>query len=180
MALTPLPSNTTRRYFLQYQAGGLEHTFQVRSTETISDAEAIGAFQTQLAILKPRLYSDVAFYGIERADLGSDIRNPLTGWTVVPGTNAFATPDNEKAYTISFRGRSATGRKVKNLLFGCSVARQPDWEVTPDVTDEFHTFIANALNGSARLYMAIDGSKPVWKPNLLLDYNDHWEKELRP
>lgn len=180
MALTPLPANTTRRYFLIYTAGGIQHSFQVRSTETISDAEAIGAFQSHLAIITPRLFTDTSFFALERADIGSDIRNPVPGWTTVSGEMVAGVPVNEKAYSVSFRGRSTTGRKVKNLLFGANVTREADWETTPPAEDEFGIFIANALNGAARLYMAIDGSKPLWYPNMLQDYNDHWEKELRP
>ena len=179
MPLSPLPASNTRRYFVVYTAGGLEHRLQVRSTEAITDAQAIAGISARLSELLPVMYADTSFLGLERADLGSDIRNPVSGWSVLTGTQPGVMPALEKAYTLSARGRTTGGRKTKLLLFGVFNTRQADWEFTPAPATDFETFLTG-LNATVNLFTGIDGLHPIWKNNFLQDYNDHWEHELRP
>jgi hypothetical protein len=179
MALAPLPASNTRRYFVNYVAGGLGHSFQIRSTEDITDAEAVTNITNAFLNLTPLCYADTSFLSLDRADKGSDVRNPVGGWAVLVGGSIDNLPVLEKAYAISFRGRTSGGRKIKNLLFGYALAREADWQAQPGAGTGLATFIG-LINSSARLWMGIDGLKPVWKTDVLQDYNDHWEQALRP
>jgi hypothetical protein len=179
MPVLPLPPENTRRYFLHYSAGALGHTFQIRSTEDISDADAVTNITNAFLNLTPTMYADVVFDSLERADKGSNVRNPVAGWATLVGGSIDNVPAIEKAYTVSFRGRTQGGHKIKNLLFGFPLTREADWQANPGEATGLATFIG-ILNSSARLFIGIDGLKPVWKSDVLQDYNDYWEHQLRP
>jgi hypothetical protein len=122
----------------------------------------------------------VVIDGLEVAELGSNIRNPVPGWTVIAGTNAVNISGQWLARSFSMRGRSTTGRKTKMLLWGFTVAEQPDFELALANQSATVTAFMDQVQARTDMFLAIDGSKPDWRTNLLEDYNDHWEHELRP
>jgi hypothetical protein len=63
-------------------------------------------------------------------------------------------------------------------MWGLILPESDDFEYEPPVGD-LATFMATSLL-RPDMYLAIDGTKPVMRTNLLEDYNDHWEKEKRP
>ena len=180
MPITPLPASNTKRYFWVWTVGSLEHRTQIRVSDDFENGDALAQFAGDLAILSDIMANNVAVTSIEVAANGSDIRNPVAGWTVVPGlgTNDPVT-GQDLARSFSIRGRSTTGRKMKSLLWGLILGEQPDFEYTIVPETPAGDFMAS-ITGHLRSWLAIDGSKPVFKGNWFEDYNDHWQRELRP
>jgi len=98
---------------------------------------------------------------------------------VIPGSAGIDVVGQDVARSFSIRGRSSTGRKTRNLLWGLTLGHQPDFEYTPPSESDLALFIAQ-VQGHVHSWLAIDGSKPIFAGNLLEDYNDHYEHELRP
>lgn len=180
MPLIPLPADNTKRYFLVYAVGGFEHRWQVRVADSINDASAVSNLTTVANLLKPELHSDFVFTGLEVALKGSNIRNPVGTWLPITGTGGTAATGQLRTATHSMRGRSQSGRKIKILLFGVARTQEPDFELTPAPGTGLGDFIQGVLNTSSTFFLTIDGTNAVWKPNVLQDYNDHFEKEVRP
>lgn len=180
MPLTPLPASNTKRYFIHWTAGGLEHFTQCRVSDDTDNAFAVAFLQNDLTILLPALGDNVVIDGLEVAANGSDIRNPVSGWTVLSGTGGTDVVGQQRARSFSLRGRSTSGRKWKALFWGFIAALQPDFELAladqSTAQSDFQTQVQERTNQ----WLAIDGTKPIVRTNFLEDYNDHWEKELRP
>lgn len=180
MPLSPLPASNTKRYFLQVTAGAFVHHIQIRATAVTVDGAALAAIANDFTILLPALGNNVTLDSLEVADVGSDIRNVVPGWTLLTGSGGTPVVDQDVARTFSLRGRSTTGRKVKMLLWGFIEAHQPDFELAlADQTAAQSNFQAQ-VQARPNLFMAIDESKPDWRTNYLEDYNDHFEKLMRP
>lgn len=178
MPITPLPPSNTKRFWVVYTYGPHLHKMQVRTTNDFPDASALANLQFDLNLIASEMRNEWAAVGLEVAAAGSDVRNPVAGWTTISGTGGITTQAQHFIRTVSIRGRSASGRKVKYLLFGSTLGETDDFEITPGVGG-FSTLIAS-MESRASMYLAIDGSKPVLRSNLLEDYNDHWEKVVRP
>lgn len=180
MPLPPLPASNTRRYFLLWTVGATSHHTQIRVADTVDNANAVLAFQNDFGILIPDLGTNVVLDGLEVAEKGSDIRNPVPGWTVLTGTGPIAINGQGLARSFSLRGRSLTGRKTKMLLWGFHIGAQADFELAlANQTTTQQAFQAQ-VQARTDMFLAIDGTKPDWRTNYLEDYNDHWEHELRP
>jgi hypothetical protein len=180
MALAPLPASNTKRYFFRTVCGAFAHFTQVRVQDSVDNAAALAAFQNDLLALRPAFGSNVVIDELLVAEHGSDIRNPVAGWTLITGTGGVAISGQNFSRSFSLRGRSATGRKVKLLMWGFINDPQPDFQLA--VADQLPSQITfqATVQTRASYYLAIDGSKPDWRTDYLEDYNDHWEKELRP
>lgn len=179
MPLTPLPANNTKRYFVVVTGPTFTHRIMVRVDNTIDNAAAVANLQADFSVLAPEIGNNYAFTGLEVAEEGSDIRNTVPGWTTITGGAVIGVAGQDIARSFSIRGRSPTGRKTKNLLWGLTAGHQADFELSPTPESDLALFIGQ-VQAHAHMWLAIDGSKPVYAGNLLEDYNDHYEQELRP
>lgn len=179
MPLSPLPASNTKRYFLGLKDDLAQHHIQIRCADTVSDSQAIIDIGYVATLLQPVTYADYSFNELLVSENGSDIRNPVSGWVVHPGTWATAQDDTEMPLAITGRGRSHTGRKSKFSLWGQVFTRAEDWTYTPGFESAHEAFMT-IVQTSPSYFLAIDGSKPVWRGDFTVDYNDHWVQEQRP
>lgn len=179
MPLSPLPPSNTKRYFIGIRDPLAEHHIQVRVADTVSDAQAIIDLGFTVSLLQPVTYNDYAYHELLVAENGSDIRNPVAGWIVRPGLAALDQPDEDMPLMITGRGRSSSGRKCKFSLWGQVFVRDEDWMYDP-VAESDHDAFLDIVQTTPSYFLAIDGSKPVWRDDFTVDYNDHWVQEQRP
>lgn len=180
MPLTPLPAFNTKRYFIKWTVGAFQHTTQMRVSDDTDNAGAVLILQNDLSILLPALGDNVTIDGLEVAENGSDIRNPVAGWTVLTGTSGLTISGQDLARTFSLRGRSITGRKTKILIWGMAGAHNPDFELALADQSAAQSGFMSQVQARFNQWLTIDGTAAVWDTNYLEDYNDHWEKEMRP
>lgn len=178
MAVTPLPASNTKRYFILVNADGLNHSMQIRVADTVSDAAAVTNLGNFVDLLLNTSFQSVSYNGLEVAQKGSDIRNAVSGWTTKTGLGAANMPDQDRPLTLCARGRSSTGRKVKLFIWGQDFTRTPNWKLVPTAESDFEVAV-QSLNSAAEYFLAIDGNKPVWKDDLTIDFNDHYEQQAR-
>jgi hypothetical protein len=179
MPLTPLPPSNTKRYFLGLASAEAQHHVQVRCADTVSDSQAVIDLGFSVGLLLPVTFNDYTWNELLVAEHGSDIRNPVAGWTPLVGTQGFSQTDREFPLAITARGRSSTGRKAKFSLWGQFFTQQNDWMYTPALLGAHASFMAIVVT-TPSYFLAIDGSKPVWREDFTYDYNDHWVQAARP
>lgn len=180
MPLTPLPEDNTRRMFVNWTVGSMSHSTQIRVADGPTAAAIMADLHGMFALLIDYMGNNVSIDSLDEAVSGSNVRNPVPGWTPIEGLGTNDPITGQRlARTFSYRGRSATGRKTKGLLWGLVLPEQADFQFTVDPETDLRSFM-DALNSFTFEFLAIDGSKPVYKADLLEDYNDHWETDLRP
>jgi hypothetical protein len=160
-------------------AGSLQHHIQIRTSDAFTNANAVADFSAQFAVLLPQMYNDCGYNELLVAEHGSDIRNPVPGWTIMVGTQPGAQPDTEEPLTLGARGRSPDGRKVRLFLWGQLFTRTSNWLFTPGAGTVYKTFL-DILNAAPNTFLTISGVRAVWKPNYTIQYNDHAVKRERP
>jgi hypothetical protein len=179
MAVLPLPPSNTRRYWLVYTVGSFQHRMQFRSSEGISDADAITNITDLCNLLLGAWGTNVSPVRIERADNGSDVVNVISGNPTGPGTaTAVSTIDSPRAFTIA--GRSTDGRKVKLAVFGItsSYATAASYEEEPIAAAELSA-LQTLLNITPNFFLSINGFKPTWYDRVTIKVNDHFVDKLR-
>lgn len=180
MPLLPLPASNTKRYFMVYTVGSFTHRIQVRANVVTTDADAVANLRADFAGLITILAPNCSFTGMEVALKGSNVRNAVAGFTPFTGTAGTAAAGQMLTRTLAMRGRSPGGRKVKMLIFGIMTpGPQPNFYYNPGAGEVLRTFITS-VQSRANYYWAIDEQLAVWKPDLMDDYNDHYEVRLRP
>lgn len=179
MALPPLPASNTKRYFVGVLAGVLQHHIQVRTSDTVTDAQMVTKLSSDFGLLLPVMFNDAQFNTLDVAVKNSDVRNPVTGWSALIGQVAGGQPDNDEPLTLCARGRSSDGRKTRLFLWGMQFTRPNDWEFIPGGATVYATFLTR-LASDNQVYLSISGLLPVWKPDYTVNYNDNAIKRKRP
>jgi len=150
-----------------------------RSDDDAPDADVVTALQFQFNLLAPVMFSDTHVNELLVSAAGSDIRNPVSGWTIIDGEQPGPEPSDDNPLSLCQRGRSRSGRKTRLFLWGILFTRTPEWLLVPDPESELEAF-ANAVAGSVGIWKAIDGTQPVWRKDFTIDFNDHWIGQERP
>lgn len=179
MPLSPLPASNTKRYFVGIQAGGFQHHVLCRTNNDAGDTDVTAVLQFQFGLLAPVMFSDTHVNELLVADAGSDIRNPVSGWTIIDGEQPGPQPTTDNPLSLAMRGRSRSGRKTRLFLWGILFARTPSWVLIPTPESELDAFAA-AVAGSVGIWKAIDGTQSVWGRDYTIDFNDHWVGQERP
>ncbi len=178
--MAALPQSNTKRYFVTWGTPLGPHTTTIRATAATTDADALANIHADYVLLAPGLATNVTLDALAVAAINSDVRNPVAGWTQIVGTGGTTLTGQFQARSFSARFRSTLGHKGKILTWGLVVAAQADFELAPaSFPASVAAWLASIIS-RANYYIAIDGTKPVFHPNLLEDYNDHWVKALRP
>jgi hypothetical protein len=179
MPLPPLPPSNTKRYWVVTQGPQTEHRTQVRVDASVTDSAALIALNADWTILAGVTSANYSITGLEVAQAGSDVRNPVPGWTPIVGTGPNI-GGQQFARSFSIRGRSSDGRKMKMLLWGLTAGTQADFQLAAsDMPAALTNFLAS-VNTRAGYYLTISGLKPVYQIDMLESYNDHWADEFRP
>ena len=178
MPLPPLPPENTRRYLMAYTVGTQEHHMLARADAAHSDASAVASMQAVAIALKAECANNVNFIALLVAAQGSNVFNPISGWTVQTGAVGAPITDNRRAYEVAISGRSSTGRKSRAYLYGWAGVAPINFEQDPLTAPGLQGW-QGLMNSTAGLFLAIDGSKPVWYFRATFNYNDHYERTLR-
>lgn len=173
MPLTPLPENNTKRYFLRYTVGSDIHDMQARCADSVSDATALSNFTAIAAALQPDAGTGTIFAEVFVALNGSNVRNPVPGFTPVTGTASGAVGGAETVKAWCIPGRAASGRKVKVFVFGMFLSTPSDYKQDPLTNSSLQGF-QGLLNSQGDFWLAIDGTKPTWYFRATTKGNDHW------
>jgi len=160
-------------------AGGDPHSIQSRCTSSQTDANAISIFTDYANIIGPLLGNNCSFIGVDVALQGSNVRNPLSGWTTINGGSA-AVGGVDLPRSVCFAGRSSDGRKVRVFQFGItsSLSTPAIYKQEPLTQVQF-VDLRTLLNDSLNFFLGIGGLKPVYHDRTTFKPNDHWVGVVR-
>jgi len=181
MPLPPLPASNTKRYKLLYVVGGVQHSLIARCSSAQTDGNALGFFNSQFAGVSGSLGNNVTWVGVDVALQGSDVFNPVSGWSPLTGTGGSPTAPIDGPRAMCFPGRTVGGRKSKVFLFGLTSDFQTPatYELDPLPGTGGIANFHSVLVSSSDFYLAIDGLKPVWYLRSTVKVNDHYVGLLR-
>lgn len=178
MPLTPLPENNTKRYTLVFKTPQHTHHITARCADTIGDSTAISNMTAIAAAMQDVVGNDCSFTSLLVAAHGSNIFNPVSGWTPVTGTAAPLDPKEEpRSFCIS--GRASSGRKSKVFFWGVSGFTTPATYKSEPIAIGGLSGVQGLLNSQTDFWLAIDGAKPVWYNRVTVGYNDHFVATAR-
>jgi hypothetical protein len=175
--MAPLPPNSTRRYFLNYTVGGLQHTLQMRTVEAVTDAGAAFALDQFMDILSPALFL-VTINNLERANLGSNIRNVIP-WTGNLTYGIAPQDDHDRPNFISFVGRSPGGRRVRATVFGWNGPDDANYRYVQGENVQVDNAYAH-LNLASGTWIAVDGQEALFHLYGNYGFNAYWQRAVRP
>jgi len=175
--MAALPPSNTVRYFLDYTVNGIEHTIQMRVGAGATDGGASSSFSAFLATLSPNFYL-INVIGMRKANLGSDVTNPVT----YTGTTSFgsgtASDNLARAAFLSFVGRSTDGRRVRIFVYGTKITAEGDYRVDVSEAAEVDSAVF-LLNSATGVFLTISGLQPVWKAYANEGVNAYWQRRSR-
>lgn len=185
MPVLPLPPDNTARYWVDYVANGIEHTFQIRYPGGSSAGEpdfayvaALGSFLTEIAAVMP---TDFDVLGARYAPAGTDVTLPASA-APSAGTG-LATPQQGEAPAFwTFVGRTVAGRKTKLMIQGISASPASEGGIYSNyrVTSAESEVVADCI---ARLnlvpLLGIDGQFINWYSYVNVGYSAYWQKRQR-
>lgn len=176
MPVTPLPPSNTRRYFLDYSVGGIQHTLTCRTTGTVSAGTAAVAIDGFLSAFGTTLH-ELTVIGFRISAAGSDVSLPVN-WPEADTYGTGALTGANRARFSSITGRSTAGRKARVDLYGLKENPNASWRFLP--TDFTWVSAAiTALGATTGCFTAIDGLPVDWHAYVNINMNDHWVDEFR-
>lgn len=183
--MAPLPDNATEVWYVDYTTGRFEHTFQVRTTNGVSINAVDGAINFVLGILVNVLPTSWRVIATRRRQAGSNLTFPVS----LPLTEAFQganagaiQPLYTEAREVAWVGRGVdTGRRVELSLYGLLIQAMPDnYRIfADDAQDGWAGDVQEALNAAANVFITIGGDPALWNNYANVNFNSHWEGELR-
>ena len=175
--MAPLPTNGTKRWFLDYTVAAQQHTVMMRSSDIVDEATASAAFELLFSSLDSQLFTTV-IDGMRVSDAGTNFSLPAT----YSGDTTFGsgTPTNDRtAQYVDFVGRSVGGRRVRVAVFGFATpTTNGDFRATPGEIPAIGSALT-AISGSSDLWIAIDGNPVVWQNYANTGYNAYWQRAIR-
>jgi hypothetical protein len=178
MSLPPLPETNTKRYWLSYHVKSSVHHCQMRVSDDFTDTDAIDALTALAVAIQPLWHSDAGADGVLVADNGSNVRNPVSGFTPVVGTLGGTTSDINIPFETTWSGRARSGRKWDLGIFGLNYTLTTSWRITALSGTGLDTIRAIFVD-TANAFLTIAGDKPIFNNWANFSYNDHWVKAER-
>lgn len=175
--MAPLPDNLTTRWYLDYTTGGIEHTTMIRTQATVTLAQFDAVMDNLMDELVGYLGSRV-ITGVRASPVGSNfsfsVPSTLNGQTYGSGgVNTL-----QASTSLSFVGRSSTGRRARLFFFGTSQPVPADFRLT--TADAAPIGVAvTTLTDATDMFLAIDGSKPTYYPYANVAVNAYWQRNVR-
>jgi hypothetical protein len=175
--MAPLPSNNTKVWFLDYVVCSEEHTLQARSGDSVDASEASADLDQLLSAITDEIF-EMTITRLRVREQGSTVSLPAT-WSGGATYGDGAGVHGQSAQYGDFVGRSFEGRRVRLAIFG--------WKATISgvdfrVTSAEDSAIADAvalLNTTSDMFLAIDGTVPVWYDYANLGDNAYWRNRIR-
>ena len=175
--MAPLPPNSTKRYYLDYDVASKQHTLIARCDSAVTAAQASTYFDNFLSALSPVLFQWTVL-GMRVSAAGSNISVPasFTG-TGLYGTGT-GTPADSGGYA-SWVGRSGAGVRGRVTVFGSTVtATGGNWRAAPGENTTLDAALVE-LRAPVDFWWAVDALKINFNSYTNNGYNAYWRNHTR-
>lgn len=179
--------NYTARIKLRYSVAGATHTMQWRAPSSIGAGDVpdyVAKMETFLNDLEAKLFADFVILGTTYALADSDVFLPTDSPTGIAGTvSTSGRSPSQKAWAISFVGRSANGGRAEFFLYGIAlnpvtVTSPNDFRIHSTEDSDISTAIG-VLDDTPPDLAANDDGLVTWYEYVNAKYNDYWTRRLR-
>jgi hypothetical protein len=177
MPLSPLPPSNTARLWVDYATENAQHSMMFRYSPSAGISAAQAAIDLFLSALAPTIYQ-ITILGVRAAASGSDITNPVgsdLSATYGEGTEVLVVTPRE----LRFVGRSTDGRKNSISVYGFEGSTPDTFRFQPEDNANLDAAVAQLVASSTVIGLTISGAQAIWKPYVNIQFNSHWETELR-
>ena len=174
--MTALPPSNTKRYFLDYQTCGEQHTMVMRVDDATTDAEASEHYGNLLVAMDALLFNLVVVR-MRVAANGSNVTLPAT----FTGDTEFGSTDGgpeHVPFAWSFTGKDSVGRIAKVELFGMKAAIGGNYR-TLAVDDTSVEGAIAELATTDPVWLTIAGNAPFWNGYANQQINAYWQRQQR-
>lgn len=175
--MAALPSNNTKRFFLDYDTCGFGHTLLCRTTPTVTAADAGATINAFLLAIEAE-FRLITVTGFRSAAEGSNLTFPET-WPGDASFGAGAGSAFESAHYMDYVGRGQTGHRCRVAVFGMiNASAGDDYRLT--VAE--NVLVSNAideLTSDANIFNDVDGQSVVWNPYANVGTNAYWRNKIR-
>lgn len=180
--MAPLPPNSTRRFWLDYDTGITPHSMMIRTAASTSDAQALSFFSQWLAALQPLLSDEFSVVRVRRSEIGTNISLPIPigALSTFTGSDTDAPTEVDVPKEAVWVGRSLLeGRRWECSMYGLQFAFPGDYrfegvEIPAPLQDAI-----DVLEEFVGLIVAIDGSEFAVYPYVNVNNNSYWESQQR-
>lgn len=178
MPLPALPPSNTRRLWVQYNDNVYDHSFQLRGRTDATAADLMVVAADFLNALDSALYQ-IFVLGAEFADVGTNVRNPVT-WTGASEYGTAPMPTINAPRELAWEGRSSDGRLTSVSIYGSNVATPADYRFQADESATLTAARAVLVAAAdAGIIGTISNARPIWKTYVNFNFNSYYEVKRR-
>lgn len=176
--MAPLPPNNTDRWYFDYTAAGIDHTFLVRAAEGTTAAEVSTEISNLLTSIGIGFYAS-SFRSLRFQAKSLDFSIPAT-YSGSVTTWGSTTPDDTGRPTFStLVGRSGDGRRARVSIFGFKgIASVGDYRFNVAGSTEWQDAV-DQLNAAEGIWLSIGETQPTWYQYVNVGYNAYWQRKMR-
>lgn len=179
--LPPLDPSNTRRLYIVYTSGGVEHNMMLRVAGAISAGTIEDTIDAVALAMAPLMDPTDTVIRVDDCAAGSNIRFPLfpIGYN---GTAGSSSPtDQTKSAFISMTGKGTDGRLTRVSFYIMTAANFADTRVALGVVaapyaDWYNSISSNPFGVAFR---TIGGAIPTYNNYLNIARSGYWQREFR-
>lgn len=176
--MAPLPSSNTFRIRAHYTGPFGSHTMTFRFANGTTPAASLAVVQDVAQALATLQYESTVWDSADYAVEGSDVFNPLPGWTpIVPGVAGAPDLNDDPGRFLNFVGRSSDGRKIRLYLFEERYKTRNDMRYPAGAIPAITAALAELASHPE--LVTIGGLPIVWKSYANIGSNDHLVQKAR-
>jgi hypothetical protein len=179
--LPPLPPESTRRAYIIYTSGGIQHTLMLRVPAGISAGTLEDALNEVIAAMVALMDPTDSVIRVDDSAAGSNIRFPLFPVAVAGTATAATANDQTRSAFISMTGKGTDGRLTSVSFYCLNSSFFVDTRVALGVAGAEWVDWYNAIdiNSYGVAWRTIGGTIPTYNAYLNTAKSAYWQREQR-
>lgn len=179
--LPPLPPESTRRAYIVYTSGGIEHTMTIRIPAGVSAGTLDDYLNEVIAAMVPIIDTTDTVIRVDESAAGSNIRFLLfpVGLNGTKTGNAYN--DATRSAFVSITGKGSDGRLTAMSFYSLNASFFVDTRVPLGVVNAEYADFYNAVTQSSTGMQPrnIGGAIVGWKNYFNTAKSGYWQREQR-
>jgi len=179
--LEPLPPDSTRRVYINYESGTIGHTMMLRVPAGVSAGTLDDALNEVIEAMRPIMDPGDNVVDVEESAAGSNIRFPLFP-VGLPGTGSgWDAGDINNSAFVGMSGKGTDGRLTVVRFFNLQCANFQETRVAIGVISAAYVDFYNAIdaNSFGLAWRTIGGTVPTYHAYFNIGRDAYWQRKGR-